>query len=107
MTSLEHESNETSASASDYGQNDWDNENWGEMDVSGVSLQFLKLEYCFDCCFVSLQTSQDPSSPLAAGVANNGQVRAPHTLGEIKDGWENEEWGSLEEDPVVRYINLL
>lgn len=34
MTSLEHESNDTSASASDYGNNDWDNENWGEMDVS-------------------------------------------------------------------------
>lgn len=33
MTSLEHESNDTSASASDYGNNDWDNENWGEMDV--------------------------------------------------------------------------
>lgn len=36
MTSLEHESNDTSASASDYGNNDWDNENWGEMDVSLV-----------------------------------------------------------------------
>ncbi|KAL5285470.1 SCYL1 family protein [Megaselia abdita] len=77
MTSLEHESNETSASASDYGQNDWDNENWGEMD-----------------------TSQDPSSPLAAGTSNNGQMKAPSALGEVKDGWDNEEWGSLEEDPV-------
>lgn len=35
MTSLEHESNETSVSASDYGNENWDNENWGEMDVSG------------------------------------------------------------------------
>lgn len=34
MTSLEHESNETSVSASDYGNENWDNENWGEMDVS-------------------------------------------------------------------------
>jgi SCY1-like protein 1 len=33
MTSLEHESNETSASASDYGAENWDHENWGEMDV--------------------------------------------------------------------------
>lgn len=33
MTSLEHESNETSVSASDYGNENWDNENWGEMDV--------------------------------------------------------------------------
>lgn len=35
MTSLEHESNDTSASASDYGGDNWDNENWGEMDVIG------------------------------------------------------------------------
>lgn len=35
MTSLEHESNETtSVSASDYGNEYWDNENWGDMDVS-------------------------------------------------------------------------
>ena len=34
MTSLEHESNDTSASASDYGADNWDHENWGEMDVS-------------------------------------------------------------------------
>ncbi|EDW81177.2 uncharacterized protein Dwil_GK11922 [Drosophila willistoni] len=75
MTSLEHESNDTSASASDYGNNDWDNENWGEMD-----------------------TSQDPSSPLAAS-SNNGQLVAANALNEVRDGWDNEEWGSLEEDP--------
>lgn len=34
MTSLEHESNETSISASDYANDNWDNENWGDMDVS-------------------------------------------------------------------------
>lgn len=33
MTSLEHESNDTSVSASDYGNDNWDNENWGDMDV--------------------------------------------------------------------------
>ncbi|BFF91361.1 N-terminal kinase-like protein [Drosophila madeirensis] len=76
MTSLEHESNETSASASDYGNNDWDNENWGEMD-----------------------TSQDPSSPLAASSNNGGALVAPNALIEVRDGWDNEEWGSLEEDP--------
>ncbi|KAL7729324.1 hypothetical protein ACLKA6_008901 [Drosophila palustris] len=75
MTSLEHESNDTSASASDYGNNDWDNENWGEMD-----------------------TSQDPSSPLAAS-SNNGQLVTANALNEVRDGWDNEEWGSLEEDP--------
>ncbi|XP_039490641.1 N-terminal kinase-like protein isoform X2 [Drosophila santomea] len=72
MTSLEHESNDTSASASDYGNNDWDNENWGEMD--------------------------DPSSPLAAS-SNNGALMAANALSEVRDGWDNEEWGSLEEDP--------
>ncbi|XP_017076356.1 N-terminal kinase-like protein isoform X2 [Drosophila eugracilis] len=72
MTSLEHESNDTSASASDYGNNDWDNENWGEMD--------------------------DPSSPLAAS-SNNGAMMAANALSEVRDGWDNEEWGSLEEDP--------
>ncbi|XP_039958589.1 N-terminal kinase-like protein isoform X1 [Bactrocera neohumeralis] len=75
MTSLEHESNDTSASASDYGNNDWDNENWGEMD-----------------------TSQDPSSPMA-GTSNNGQLNASNALNEVRDGWDNEEWGSLEEEP--------
>lgn len=34
MTSLEHESNDTSVSASDYGADNWDHENWGDMDVS-------------------------------------------------------------------------
>ncbi|XP_055381077.1 N-terminal kinase-like protein isoform X2 [Condylostylus longicornis] len=75
MTSLEHESNDTSASASDYGADNWDNENWGEMD-----------------------TSQDPSSPLA-GTSNNGQMMTTSALNDIRDGWDNEEWGSLEEEP--------
>lgn len=34
MTSLEHESADTSVSASDYGADNWDQENWGDMDVS-------------------------------------------------------------------------
>lgn len=37
MTSLEHESNDTSVSASDYGADNWDQENWGDMDVSQTS----------------------------------------------------------------------
>lgn len=37
MTSLEHESNDTSVSASDYGADNWDQENWGDMDVSSLS----------------------------------------------------------------------
>lgn len=43
MTSLEHESNETSVSASDYGNENWDNENWGEMDVSVNITEFYRL----------------------------------------------------------------
>lgn len=57
--------------------------------------------------FKYFQTSQDPSSPLAPGTSNNGQLRAPSALGDIKDGWDNEEWGSLEEDPVVGQYSLL
>lgn len=75
MTSLEHESNDTSASASDYGADNWDNENWGEMD-----------------------TSQDPSSPIA-GTSNNGQLSAQDALNDVRDGWDNDDWGSLEEEP--------
>lgn len=43
MTSLEHESNETSVSASDYGNDYWDNENWGDMDVSFSKLFTSKI----------------------------------------------------------------
>uniref|UniRef100_A0A1L8DN65 N-terminal kinase-like protein n=1 Tax=Nyssomyia neivai TaxID=330878 RepID=A0A1L8DN65_9DIPT len=77
MTSLEHESNDTSASASDYGADNWDNENWGDMD-----------------------TSQDPSSPTAGNVMPIGSstLIAAGAL-EMRDGWDNEEWGSLEEEP--------
>lgn len=43
MTSLEHESNDTSVSASDYGNDNWDNENWGEMDVSDSWMRWIRL----------------------------------------------------------------
>ena len=98
MTSLEHESNDTSASASDYGAENWDNENWGEMDVRSViehRKQMLNNKF-------NLKTSQDPSSPLA-GTSNNGQMATPSALADIRDGWDNEEWGSLEEEPVSNF----
>ena len=54
------------------------------------------------------QTSQDPSSPLggppsttnilALDTTNN--VIPTTTVTDIRDGWENEEWGSLEEEPA-------
>uniref|UniRef100_U5EYR2 N-terminal kinase-like protein n=1 Tax=Corethrella appendiculata TaxID=1370023 RepID=U5EYR2_9DIPT len=77
MTSLEHESNDTSASASDYGADNWDHENWGDMD-----------------------TSQDPSSPLA-GTSNQllTDLNMVGSITDTRDGWDNEEWGSLEEEP--------
>ena len=37
-------------------------------------------------------------------AANNGQISAANVLNEVRDGWDNEEWGSLEEDPVFIYI---
>ncbi|KAL1377690.1 hypothetical protein pipiens_016093 [Culex pipiens pipiens] len=77
MTSLEHESADTSASASDYGPDNWDHENWGDMD-----------------------TSQDPSSPMA-GTSNplTTSLNIVSTANDTRDGWDNEDWGSLEEDP--------
>lgn len=50
----------------------------------------------------SFQTSQDPSSPNAvesAAGASTSNVAASNLL-DIRDGWDNEEWGSLEEEPV-------
>lgn len=35
-----------------------------------------------------------------AGTSNNGQLNASNALNEVRDGWDNEEWGSLEEEPV-------
>lgn len=45
MTSLEHESNDTSASASDYGAEHWEQENWGDMDVSYIKpMHFFNIQ---------------------------------------------------------------
>ncbi|XP_053665496.1 N-terminal kinase-like protein [Anopheles marshallii] len=83
MTSLEHESADTSASASDYGPDNWDQENWGDMD-----------------------TSQDPSSPMA-GTSNqlNQNLNMISSVNDMRDGWDNEDWGSLEEDPHETELN--
>lgn len=50
--------------------------------------------------WIFLQTSQDPTSPLA-GTSNNVQLNASSAVADVRDGWDNEEWGSLEEDPVI------
>lgn len=36
-----------------------------------------------------------------AGSPNNGPLTVTAALAEVRDGWDNEEWGSLEEDPVI------
>lgn len=52
-------------------------------------------------CYVH-KTSQDPSSPVGAEAANNPAALTPGAGGfaDSRDGWDNEEWGSLEEEPV-------
>lgn len=107
MTSLEHESNDTSVSASDYGADNWDHENWGEMDVSSF-FRYLRLQTKNNF----QQTSQDPSSPLADPTRTLGaslNMAAPSLLtsttpNDIRDGWDNDEWGSLEEEPAIEEL---
>lgn len=52
---------------------------------------------------LSFQTSQDPSSPNAVepGASTSNNLAAGNLL-DLRDGWDNEEWGSLEEEPVRR-----
>ena len=38
-----------------------------------------------------------------AGSPNNGPLNSTAALSEVRDGWDNEEWGSLEEDPVILF----
>lgn len=65
-------------------------------------LQNFSLKYDFS------QTSQDPSSPLAGPISSvlsvNLNLNAPMAVTTVndptRDGWENDEWGSLEEEPA-------
>jgi hypothetical protein len=61
----------------------------------------------FNELFLPQQTSQDPSSPLAgptstlsANLDMNVAVAAKTVSDPNRDGWENDEWGSLEEEPA-------
>uniref|UniRef100_A0A182J9A2 N-terminal kinase-like protein n=1 Tax=Anopheles atroparvus TaxID=41427 RepID=A0A182J9A2_ANOAO len=96
MTSLEHESADTSASASDYGPDNWDQENWGDMDVRIVVVSKCAIQIEINV------TSQDPSSPTT-GTAQllNPNLNMVGSVSDVRDGWDNEDWGSLEEDPEV------
>lgn len=57
-----------------------------------------------------MQTSQDPSSPLAAVASTSAPLATPTTSNvrpvDIRDGWDNDEWGSLEEEPVIHPIDI-
>lgn len=101
MTSLEHESADTSASASDYGPDNWDQENWGDMDVSYLAANERLADRVLNGRLLNFQTSQDPSSPMA-GTSNplSASLNMIGTVNDARDGWDNEDWGSLEEEPV-------
>lgn len=58
--------------------------------------------------FTFAQTSQDPSSPLATVATSSIPLQSTTSIAastanrqsDIRDGWDNDEWGSLEEEPV-------
>lgn len=83
MTSLEHEENSRgNESVSDYDYDHWgENENWGDMETGG----------------------QMASSSGSGGGGGTSEAASPPSgsgTNKITDGWDNEEWGSLEEEPV-------
>ncbi|CAH1112214.1 unnamed protein product [Psylliodes chrysocephalus] len=82
MTSLEHEDGSRgNESVSDYDYNHWDdNDNWGDMETGGQ----MASSSGSGCA-----GSSDPISPPSGS--------GPAT--KVTDGWENEEWGSLDEEP--------
>ncbi|GBP65937.1 N-terminal kinase-like protein [Eumeta japonica] len=71
MTSLEH-----SESASDYDPEHWDAMGWGEMESS-----------------TGLSAKSPPSSNSASGPGASGLAAL------CEDEWDNEEWGTLQEEP--------
>ncbi|KAG5866921.1 hypothetical protein JTB14_013531 [Gonioctena quinquepunctata] len=83
MTSLEHEDcSRGNESVSDYDYNHWDdNDNWGDMETGGQ----MASSSGSGC---ATGTSDPTSPPSGSGPATKKT-----------DGWENEEWGSLDEEP--------
>nr|CAI5858080.1 unnamed protein product [Callosobruchus analis] len=81
MTSLEHEDGSRgNESVSDYDYNNWeDNENWGDMETGG-QMQSSSGSGC-------ATGTSDPTSPPSGSAAK------------VTEGWDNEEWGSLDEEP--------
>lgn len=121
MTSLEHESNDTSVSASDYGNDmasDYGNDGWdvaGDMDVCILSyernFEYLQNNVQKTSNFefkLNLQTSQDPSSPLGAmpstSLPSNTSNLTAQRNADPRDEWSWNDWGSLEEQPVRKTL---
>ncbi|CAD0203839.1 unnamed protein product [Chrysodeixis includens] len=77
MTSLEH-----SESASDYDPDHWDMAAWGEIDSSAV---------------LSSATGASAKSPPSSGSAQ----ATPALAALCEDDWDNEEWGTLQEQPCA------
>ncbi|XP_050294202.1 N-terminal kinase-like protein [Anthonomus grandis grandis] len=83
MTSLEHEEGSRgNESVSDYDYDHWgDNDNWGDMETGGQMASSSGSGGITG-------TQSDPTSPPSgsAGV-------------KVIDGWDNEEWGSIDKEP--------
>ncbi|KAF7266767.1 N-terminal kinase-like protein yata [Rhynchophorus ferrugineus] len=85
MTSLEHEDGSRgNESVSDYDYDHWgDNDNWGDIETGGQMASSSGSGGITG-------TQSDPTSP----PSGSGGVK-------VTDGWDNEEWGSLEEEHEV------
>ncbi|KAK5648616.1 hypothetical protein RI129_003508 [Pyrocoelia pectoralis] len=81
MTSLEHEDGSRgNDSVSDYDYDNWGDDNWGDMETGG---------------------QMGSSSGSGGGGATSNPISPPSGSAPARttDGWDNEEWGSLEEEP--------
>lgn len=90
MTSLEHEDGSRgNESASDYDYEQWgDNENWGDMETGG--------QIASSSGSGAGEATSDPTSPPSGSATNKAT-----------DGWDNEEWASLEEEPASFKTNQI
>ncbi|XP_017769232.1 PREDICTED: N-terminal kinase-like protein [Nicrophorus vespilloides] len=82
MTSLEHEdASRGNDSVSDYDYDNWgENENWGDIETGG--------QMASSSGSGGGEQTSNPTSPPSGSATNK-----------VTDGWDNEEWGSLEEEP--------
>ncbi|XP_049777789.1 N-terminal kinase-like protein [Schistocerca cancellata] len=76
MTSLEQEESKGGDSVSDYDET-WDTENWGDMEAPSGQIGMT-----------------EPRSPLPGQISGRTDRKGT-------DGWDMDEWGSLEEEPAL------